>query len=212
MLQTVISIANRLVLSSLTLPLLIGVSVILLTLLFFYIKQERSRRWRIEGVLRQQRERERLVAQIAQHIRQSLDLHQVLTTAVAEVQQFLQADRVLIYRLWPDGSGCAINETVLPPFPRILGQSFPEEVFPREYHQAYALGQVRAIGDVDQAQIEDCLVDFVRQFGVRAKLVVPILQEHHDMPTEGKTTPDATSDEPVPHLWGLLIAHQCSGP
>jgi hypothetical protein len=69
------------------------------------------------------------------------------------------------FQLWSDGSGCAINETVLPPYPRILGQSFLEEVFPQAYHQAYALGKTRAIANVEEADIQDCLVAFVKHVG-----------------------------------------------
>ena len=50
-------------------------------------------------MLGRQADRARLVIQIAQHIRQSLDIDQVLATTVEEVQRFLQADRVLIYHL-----------------------------------------------------------------------------------------------------------------
>ncbi|NJM76660.1 MAG: GAF domain-containing protein [Acaryochloridaceae cyanobacterium RU_4_10] len=187
------------------LPFSLSLNLLILVAVYFYFKQENAKKQRTEGLLRQQTERERLVTQIAQHIRQSLDLDHVLTTTVAEVQQFLQADRVLIYRLWSDGSGCVINETVLPLYPRVLGQSFPEEVFPQAYHQAYALGKTRAIANVEEANIEDCLVAFVKHFGVKAKLVVPILQENRQ--AEGH--PHIAIP---PTLWGLLIAHQCSNP
>jgi PAS domain S-box-containing protein len=168
----------------------IGIAVSIAT--FWYLSKEITRRKRAEMLLRQQSDRERLVNQIALQIRQSLNLEEVLATTVKEVQRFLEVDRVLIYRIAPDGTGCAIHETVLPPYPQILGQTFPAEVFPPIYHQAYSQGKVRTISDVDRSEIEPCLADFVKQFGVRAKLVVPIVQEH------GET-----------HLWGLLIAHQC---
>jgi PAS domain S-box-containing protein len=167
----------------------------------WYLSQEITRRQQAERLLRQQTDRERLVNQIALQIRQSLKLDEVLATTVEEVQRFLQADRVLIYRINPDGTGCAIHETVLPPYPRILGQIFPAEVFPPEYHQAYSQGKIRTIANVDRAEIEPCLADFVKQFGVRAKLVVPIVQEHHQ--SEHPIAPG------VPYLWGLLIVHQC---
>jgi PAS domain S-box-containing protein len=168
----------------------IGIAVSIAT--WWYLSKEITRRKRAEILLRQQTDRERLVNQIALQIRQSLRLDEVLATTVKQVQRFLAADRVLIYRLNPDGTGCAIHETVLAPYPQILGQTFPAEVFPPAYHQAYYQGKVRTISDVDRSEIEPCLANFVKQFGVRAKLVVPIVQEH------GKT-----------HLWGLLIAHQC---
>jgi len=172
-------------------PISIAVAfgILILIAVCCLLNREVIKRRQTEAVLRQQTERERLVTQIAQHIRQSLNLEEVLVTTVAEVRHFLGCDRVLIYRLWEDGTGSAITETVLPDWPIILGQSFPEEVFPREYHQAYSAGKTLAITDIEQAEIALCLVGFVQQFGVKAKLVVPILQGDH--------------------LWGLLIAHHC---
>ncbi len=160
----------------------------------------------MELVLRQQTDRERLVKQISQQIRKTLNLSEVLDTTVKEVQQFLGADRVLIYRLWDDGTGCAIHETVLPSYPSVLGQTFPEEVFPQQYHQAYSLGKTRTITNVEQTDVESCLADFVKQFGVQAKLVVPIIQENRDGTEASSEAGDRS------YLWGLLIAHQCSHP
>jgi PAS domain S-box-containing protein len=186
----------------------IGFSILLLVPLFRCFNQALTGRKRAEGLLLQQSNRERLVTQIAQHIRQSLDLDEVLSTTVEEVQRFLQADRVLIYRLWDNGTGCAIHETVLPPYPSVLSQTFPEEVFPQEYHQAYSLGKTRTITNIEQAGVAPCLVDFVKQFGVQAKLVVPIIQENRD----SAPVPPQTSVPNQPYLWGLLIAHQCHHP
>ena len=178
-------------------------SILILLLGFFFFTREGNRRRRSEKLLRQQSDRERLVTQIAHQIRQSLNLDEVLATTVREVQLFLQADRVLIYRLWDDGTGSAIHETVLPPYLSILGPVFPEEVFPQQYHQAYSLGKARSIANVKQADVEPCLADFVKRFGVQAKLVVPIIQENR------KGNESETSQ---PYLWGLLIAHQCNHP
>ena len=173
-------------------PIGISFGVIILLAAYYLLCREVAKRQQAEVVLRQQTERERLVNQIAHHIRRSLNLDEVLVTTVAEVKQFLDCDRVLIYRLWEDGTGTAITETVSPNWPLILGQSFPEEVFPREFHQAYSQGKTRAIANIEKSDLESCLIDFVKQFGVKAKLVVPILQGEH--------------------LWGLLIAHHCSNP
>jgi PAS domain S-box-containing protein len=190
----------------------VGLAVLCLAAIYRYFAQEVSRRRRIEIMLRQQTDRERLVTQIAQHIRQSLDLDEVLSTTVQEVQRFLQADRALIYRIWDNGTGCAIHETVLPAYPRVLGKTFPEEVFPQQYHQAYSLGKTRVITNVEQADVEPCLADFVKEFGVQAKLVVPIIQEQRDN-SAAHSTGDASAVSPSrPYLWGLLIAHQCSHP
>lgn len=191
--------------------------MLFLVAIYGYFRQEVARRRRAETELRRQTDRERLVTQIAQQIRQSLDLDQVLATTVEEVQLFLQADRVLIYRLWDDGTGCAIHETVLPPYPSVLGQTFPAEVFPQQYHQAYSLGKTRTITNVGQADVESCLADFVRQFGVQAKLVVPIIQADRDSQQNENHAAGSPASLPTPapsqtYLWGLLIAHQCRAP
>lgn len=152
-----------------------------------------TQRKQTEEALLLQIERERVMVGIDQRIRQSLNLETILKTTVTEVRQLLQVDRVLVYRLWADGTGSAVTESVLPGQASIIGQTFPEEVFPQEYQQLYCQGRVRAIADLTVADtVSCCLVKFLQQFEVRAKLVVPILQ--------------GTG------LWGLLIAHQCNTP
>ncbi|HEY9826996.1 MAG TPA: ATP-binding protein [Stenomitos sp.] len=160
----------------------------------------------IEQELRQQRQRVELFSEVTLKIRQSLHLREILSTTVTEVQRILRADRVLIYQVFGDGSGKAISEAVLPNYPHILEQSFPAEVFPLEYQHFYAQGRVRAIADVHapQAGLSPCLVEFVEQFAIQAKLIVPIVQN-----LGTAQNPNIT---PQPHLWGLLIAHQCSQP
>jgi PAS domain S-box-containing protein len=178
----------------------IGLFISVIAIAYYLFQKQINQRKQAENNLKEQTERERLVNQIAQHIRESLNLEEVLVTTVADVKEFLQVDRVLIYRIWGDGTGSVITETVSSEYPTILGQTFPEEVFPIEYHQVYTEGRIRAITDINQEDVEDCLADFVKQFGVKAKLVVPILQQIRD----GYEPSDS------PHLWGLLIAHQCS--
>ncbi|MBW4646139.1 MAG: response regulator [Goleter apudmare HA4340-LM2] len=52
----------------------------------------------LQAQLSKTRERQRLIATTALRIRQSLDLEQILNTAVAEVQQLLKCDRVMVYQ------------------------------------------------------------------------------------------------------------------
>lgn len=191
----------------------IVIESIALFVVYHLLQKQSDRRDRAESVLQQQSKRERLIEQIAHHIRQSLNLEEVMATTVAEVQKFLECDRVLIYRIWGDGTGTALTETVLAPYSAILGETFPPEVFPPEYHQAYIEGRTRAIADIDKADIETCLADFVKQFGVKAKLVVPIIQENREL--EEPEAEDEAKEVLIeksassPYLWGLLIAHQC---
>jgi len=151
-----------------------------------------TERKQAEEELQRQNLRSQLFADVTLKIRQSLQLEEILQTTVTEVQKLLQADRVLVYRVWPDGTGSAVTEAVVPGWPIILGQNFPAEVFPEEYRQLYRQGRNRVIDNVENAEMPSCLVGFLHQWRAKAKLVVPILLKEE--------------------LWGLLIAHQCSSP
>jgi PAS domain S-box-containing protein len=153
--------------------------------------------------LNREHQRIELFAEVTLKIRQSLQLEEILRTAVTEVQGILQADRVLIYQVFANGTGMPIKEAVLPDYPPILGVEFPEEVFPEDYRELYTKGRVRAIADVraPEAGLAECLIDFMDEWMVKAKLVVPILQNFQSQ-----------SEHKGDRLWGLLIAHQCQAP
>jgi PAS domain S-box-containing protein len=165
-----------------------------------------QRQAQAEEELRWQRQRVELFSEVTLKIRQSLQLKEILRATVTEVQRILRADRVLIYQVLADGTGKPISESVLPAYPAILGMEFPEEVFPKDYQTLYAQGRVRAIADVHSpnAGLADCLVEFVEQFDIQSKLIVPILQNLNP--------PSPSPENSQNQLWGLLIAHQCSGP
>ena len=153
--------------------------------------------------LNREHQRAELFAEVTLKIRQSLQLEEILRTAVTEVQRILRADRVLIYQVFANGTGMAIKEAVLPDYAPILGVEFPEEVFPEDYRQLYTKGRVKAIADVHSLDtgLAECLIEFMDEWMVKAKLVVPILQNL-------KSLAEIEGD----YLWGLLIAHQCQAP
>ncbi|MFN6165839.1 MAG: ATP-binding protein [Pseudanabaena sp.] len=159
-----------------------------------------------QALLFRQRQWVKLFAEVTFKIRQSLQFKEILRATVTEVQRILQADRVLIYQISPDGTGRAITEAVLPDYPQILDLEFPEEVFPAEYQQLYANGRVRAIADVRDRQegLSECLIEFVNQFNIKAKMIVPILQNLNSHRPNESSSPNK--------LWGLLIAHHCDRP
>ena len=144
--------------------------------------------------LEQQAKQERLLGSITQRMRSSLNLKEILNVTVEEIHQVLQSDRMLVYRVFPGGTGAAIAESVLPKWPRILDIVFPEEVFPEKNYDRYLQGRVYALSDrEDQNQsVLPCLIEFLASIHVRAKLVVPIIVNQT--------------------LWGLLIAHHCDRP
>ncbi len=153
-----------------------------------------SDRKQVELRLQQQAEQERLLGVITQRMRSTLNLNEVLNTSVEEIHQILNADRVLMYRVFPDGTGAAIAESVSPPWSKILNINFPEEVFPKVNYDRYVQGRIFTLSDRESEshKILPCLAKFLEEIQVRAKLVVPIIQNST--------------------LWGLLIVHQCDRP
>jgi len=157
---------------------------------------ELRRHWAVlkasERRLQQKVQQETLVRVVTERIRQSLDLDTILITTVTEIRQVLQTDRVLLFQLEPDGSGYVVQESVDTHWQAILGKNLVDPCFQASYIQKYFEGRVSAVADINDGSIQPCYAEYLKQFDVRANLVVPILQRGH--------------------LWGLLIAHQCAQP
>ncbi|MBD2166802.1 PAS domain S-box protein [Calothrix membranacea FACHB-236] len=142
--------------------------------------------------LQQQFEQQRLVMEMTQRIRQSLDLQDILQTTVDEVRQFLQCDRVVIFQFAPDGSGTVVVESVEANWTAILSSNIYDPCFAEGYVKPFQQGLVTAKSDIYTAEIDLCHIQLLANFQVRANLAVPILHREE--------------------LWGLLIAHHCEEP
>ncbi|WP_277874359.1 GAF domain-containing protein [Leptolyngbya sp. FACHB-8] len=145
-----------------------------------------------ETHLRHQAERERMIYAIAQHIRQSLDLGDILSATVTDVRQFLQTDRVIVYRFNPDWGGIVVTESVAPGWNSILNLEITDTYFIEHHEQAYTKQAIQARDDIYTAGLNPCHIEMLERLQVKAKLVVPIWQGDS--------------------LWGLLVVHQCQGP
>ena len=146
-----------------------------------------------EEARRQETSRSLLVAEIAQRIRQSLKLDEILSTTVSEIWQLLQADRVFIYRFKPDWSGVVVTESVNANYLPILGRKIKDSFFEKNCGwQLYQQGRIQVTEDIYTAGLSQCHIDLLAQLQIRANLVVPILQEQS--------------------LWGLLVVNQCGSP
>lgn len=155
--------------------------------------QDVTERIQAEAALRHQVEQERLIGQVAQRIRQSLDLPEILNTTVAEIQQLLNTDRVIIYQFASDWSGTVIVESVASGWRSMLGETLYDPCLaqPDSVH-SYTGGKVSKIQDIYTDNLSDCYIELLGRFQVRANLVIPVLQDEQ--------------------LWGLLVAQHCAGP
>ncbi|RZM76153.1 EAL domain-containing protein [Leptolyngbya iicbica LK] len=145
-------------------------------------------------------------------IRHSLELREILEAAVVEIRDFINVDRVKIYRFHADGSGEVVAESIDGErLPTLLGLNFPAEDIPEQARQLFVKARARiAVDVVSQQQIcsqldnmdtgasleieqiryhpvDACHVEYLQNMGVCASLVLPILHQQQ--------------------LWGLLVAH-----
>jgi len=156
------------------------------------ISEDITERRRAEATLQQRVEQETLMAAITNDIRQSLNLKEILNITVAQVREFLQTDRVLVFRFRSGGTGTVLVESVTPEWTPLLGKVFHDSCFSESFATLYQQGRVGAIADVQQAELSSCFVQFLQELQVQAVLTVPIKQEGE--------------------LWGLLVAHHCGAP
>ncbi|MDD1469107.1 PAS domain S-box protein, partial [Dolichospermum sp. ST_sed5] len=129
-----------------------------------------------------------------------LRLDEILQKTVQEVQQFLTADRVIVYQFHPDMSGEIVAESVLPEWTPALNCQIEDTCFRENQGIAYSNGKILAIPNIYHAGLTDCHIQLLEKFQVKANLVVPILLNQ-------KINDQQNSSQ---QLWGLLISHQCN--
>ncbi len=147
-----------------------------------------TERKRAKMALQLQIKRERLVNGIAQRIRQSLNLAEILQTTVMEVRQLLQADRAFIYQFSGVDASCVTVESVAPGCPTIpQGLSFADLPFMQP--SFYAKGRLHSIPDFSTVALSPSGEALRQQLQIQASLVAPIFERQS--------------------LWGLLVLNQC---
>ena len=198
-------------------------------------------RQRIEEKLRQQAFRERLLGQMIQHIRSSIDATSILQSTVTEVRQFLKTDRVLIYRCqdwasqFDDQKAAIVAGDGLP-----LGYIENQNITDALAVSCFVLVEsqsVQAIADVSATGLADSCQELLADCKISAILSVPIWQsgdweiakkrleatafeteKNQDVaesyisgPTVGKPQAPDSIAEKRNNLWGMLTAYNCSG-
>jgi len=167
-----------------------------------------------------------LLHRIANRIRQSLELKEILTATVAEVRSFLGTDRVKVYQFNADSSGVVIAESLqLDRLPSLLGLNFPADDIPPYARELFVRVRQRSIVDLASQEIglspldcsdgtplettdvryrpvDPCHVEYLTAMGVKSSVVVPIVLESQET---GKNLP--LSVRSSTQLWGLLVSH-----
>ena len=137
-------------------------------------------------------ERASMVKDITIKLTQGLGVQEIMETAVQELRQALNSDRVIIYSFNDQWKGRVIVESVSDGFPKALGADIDDPCFAKGYVERYRQGRVQATENIYDAGLTDCHIAQLQQFAVKANLVAPVIRNNE--------------------LLGLLIAHQCDAP
>jgi methyl-accepting chemotaxis protein PixJ len=145
----------------------------------------------IQGLLLEQSERAKrteLFAEVSR-ARKVEDLQEPLSQVLVEAREIIKADRVLVYRFYPDNRGYIAGESVAHGVMSTLTEGVQDPCISEELLKAYAQGRVIANNDVSNAKYHADHMDLLDRLQIKANLVVPIVQGGN--------------------LLGLLIAHHC---
>jgi signal transduction histidine kinase/integral membrane sensor domain MASE1 len=154
---------------------------------------------RVEAQLRAAAERDRLLGEMALRIRRSLDLDRILDTTVAEVRQFLGANRVFIGQIQAIDEiserplECSIiAESVESPYPSLRQSKNDDKVPLKELCELFERNRLCIIEDSGTAAVSMPIAAYFERSRIRAVLGVPILLGNG--------------------LYGALVANQCDRP
>ncbi len=116
----------------------------------------------------------------------------IFQSALEDVRQFLQADRLVIYQFNPDGSGYIGVESLGVGYSSALNKEIKDACIPDKLKEEYKQGRVVAIDNLDHASLHPDHRKLMESLEIKANLVAPIGSQER--------------------LFGLLIAHQCGEP
>lgn len=112
---------------------------------------------------------------VLQHLHTTLERDHLVGQITNSLRQQLGVNRVVLYYFYRQWKGQVTFEAISDPTFSIFGSTGPDDCFNETYAELYLKGRVRAIADIETEPISDCHRDFLRSMQVRANLVVPVL-------------------------------------
>ena len=168
---------------------------------YLQILEDITERKKTEAALEYQLQKTKLLNQIVQAIRHSLDTQEIFQTATKQIRQLLQVDRVGVFQIADDFDGGDILDRSLGEFiiqerdvldrdNSAISDRLQECLFDTYLAVEYEAGDVLAISDTYTADLRDSHQEILLSLNIRAYLVVPLFQRDR--------------------LWGLLCIYQSS--
>ena len=127
--------------------------------------------------------------EVLNRITNKLQQDSVVSDTLHDIRNHLNVDRVVLYYFYAQWKGQVTFESVDDERYSIICSTGPDDCFNLEYAALYLAGRIKAIDNIETAEISDCHRDFLRSLQVQSNLVAPVLSKGN--------------------LWGLLVAHHC---
>jgi light-regulated signal transduction histidine kinase (bacteriophytochrome) len=140
-------------------------------------------------------DQQKTLLSVITRLREPIELETIFQATATEVRQLLSADRVGMFRFYPESGwddGEFVSEDVDPAYPSAMAQKIHDHCFGEQFASHYQQGRMQVVTDIYDAGLSDCHIEVLSQFQVKANLAVPLLQGQN--------------------LWGLLCIHQCKAP
>jgi methyl-accepting chemotaxis protein PixJ len=165
-----------------------------------YVKQVETQTEQLAKLATRERDFVRVIDQVnksvLERIRQSSDIETIFGQSTQQIRQFLQVDRVAIYRFNNSWGGSFVSESVAPGWVRLVGTdlhtAWDDTHLQETQGGRYRNNESFVVNDVYKAGHAACHLEILEQFQVKAYMIVPIFSGHE--------------------LWGLMGAYQNSAP
>lgn len=142
------------------------------------VHQDITERKQTEIVLQQQTRQKQLLWNITQAIRQSLELKVILNTAVTEMRQLLEVDRVAVYRFNANWSGNFIVESVSDDWVKLVEPSvctsWKDTYLQETQGGRFQNHETLTVTDIYTADLHACHIELLEQFQARAYAIAPL--------------------------------------
>ncbi|MDJ0690620.1 MAG: diguanylate cyclase [Xenococcaceae cyanobacterium MO_188.B32] len=180
--------------------------------------------------LEKQVKEEQLFTKIAERIRSSLELNEILSQVAQGVQQLLHCDRVLITSVTNNHASLEV-QVIERGISELVAQTSTWQILysDREQYPQYQEGYYHSFNDVNIWDDPE-LKELYQQWDIKAEIVMPIWldtnqavrtikQEGYELPAESwltyaepENTQNNSNNLSFFSFWGYLIIHQCNAP
>ncbi|RMF26613.1 MAG: GAF domain-containing protein, partial [Cyanobacteria bacterium J083] len=170
--------------------LLLQIFIAVITVTALVLATVVNERQQAEARLIESLKRDRVLAEVAQKIRKSLDIQAILSTTVRETRNLLGADRVFYVSYCKfSESAQVLAESVNYNYPKIKGW-IPNQQIIDETRYLMGSQDLLAIDNVQAYKKTPALAQYYQRYQIKASLIIAL--RHKD------------------EILGLLVAHQCS--